>query len=86
MQTGLYNYIDRKTGIIGFANMGKEGYESYLKSMIDNDIPFQQWTGEEANKLYPCQLNVDPSIECIYEEDGGILKASVGLRTVQVTT
>ena len=64
--------------------MGKEGYQSYLDSMKDNDILFKLWTGEEANKRFPRQLNVDPSVMCIYEEDGGVLKASVGLRTIQV--
>ena len=64
--------------------MGKEGLEMYLDAMRSNGLPFELWTGREANGAFPRQLNIDPSTKCIYEEDGGILKASVALRTLQV--
>ena len=80
----LINFVCRKAGVLGFADMGKKGLDSYLDSMRVNNLPFKFWTGDEANRAYPRQLKVHPSCSCIYEEDGGVLKASVGLRALQV--
>ena len=70
--------------MIGFDYLGKEGLDSYIDAMQANNLPYELWTGEQANKMYPRQLNVNPTSKCIFEEDGGVLKASVGLRVLQV--
>ena len=74
----------RKTGLIGFDYFGKEGLDSFIDAMKTINVPYELWTGEQANRMYPRQLNVNPTSKCIFEEDGGVLKASVGLRVLQV--
>ena len=56
----------------------------YHNSLDLNGVPHKVLTGREAKKLYSCQLSIPDDDRCIFEPNGGVLKASKALRTLQV--
>ena len=52
--------------------------------MKANGVAYETLTGQELNRRYPKQFNVPSSCECVFEKDGGILKATKAVRILQV--
>ena len=81
----LHVYIYRKTGIIIFGEEKIGLVQRYAKSMEDNLVPHQVMPAREANKKYSDQLQLPEDYLCLTEEDGGILRASKAVATLQVS-
>ena len=81
----LHVYIDRKTGIIIFGEEKTGLVQRYAKSLEDNSVPHQVMPAREANKKYSDQLQLPEDYLCLTEEDGGILRASKAVATLQVS-
>ena len=85
----IFNVYDlgslfRKSGVLAIARKGQPGLDLYIESLNKNGVPYDLLTGEEANRRYPQQLKLPSDCWCIYEADGGVLKASLALKTLQV--
>lgn len=75
---------NRKTGILALGKATDSSIDLYHSSLDINGVPHKVLTGREAKKLYPRQLSIPDDDRCIFEPNGGILKASKALRTLQV--
>ena len=71
-----------KTGTIIF---GGSDVDHFIKSLEANNIEHQVLSGEEANLKYPHQLQLPNDYTCVFEEYGGILRASKAVATIQVS-
>ena len=71
-----------KTGTIIF---GGSDVDHFIKSLEANNTPHQVLSGEEANLKYPHQLQLPNDYTCVFEEHGGILRASKAVATIQVS-
>ena len=80
-----YMYYNRKTGSIIFAEEKIGLVQRYAKSMEDNLVPHQVMPAREANEKYSDQLQLPEDYLCLTEEDGGILRASKAVATLQVS-
>ena len=49
-----------------------------------NNIPHKIMTGREANREYNQQLQLPDDYLCIFEECGGILRATIAVAAMQV--
>ena len=59
--------------------------QQYAKLMEDNSVPYQVMPARDANKKYSDQLQLPEDYLCLIEEDGGILRASKAVATLQVS-
>ena len=53
-------------------------------SLSTHGVAHQVFSGSEANSRYPQQLNLPENYKCVFEEDGGILRASKAVAALQV--
>ena len=80
-----YMYYNRKTGSIIFAEEKTGLVQRYAKSMEDNSVLHQVMPAREANEKYSDQLQLPEDYLCLIGEDGGILRASKAVATLQVS-
>ena len=78
-----HTHTHRQTGITVFGDGEIVG--QYIKSLETNNTPHQCLSGEEANLKYPHQLQLPNDYTCVFEEYGGILRASKAVATIQVS-
>ncbi|XP_011404967.1 PREDICTED: uncharacterized protein LOC100633392 [Amphimedon queenslandica] len=77
-----------KTGIIVFgpeksASNSRKRIQDYIKSMEDNGVSHRVMRAKEVNDEYKDQLKLPDEYLCVSEEDGGILRASKAVDTLQ---
>ena len=75
---------NRKTGVLALGKANDSSIDLYHSSLDFNGVPHKVLTGREAKRLYPRQLSIPDDDQCIFEPNGGILKASKALRILQV--
>ena len=63
---------------------GVRGLHVYKDAMDTHNIPHDVLSAAEANRRFPDQLNLPDSCVCLLEHEGGVLKASKALATLQV--
>ena len=79
-----------KTGIYVFGSKDSKGslkgssVADYIQSMEDNGVSHRVMTAKEVNDDYNDQLKLPDDYLCVSEEDGGILRASKAVDTLQV--
>ena len=56
---------------------------SVAASLSTHGVDHQVFSGSEANSRYPQQLNLPENYKCVFEKDGGILRASKAVATMQ---
>ena len=56
---------------------------SVATSLSTHGVAHQVFSGSEANSRYPQQLNLPENYKCVFEEDGGILRASKAVAALQ---
>ena len=59
--------------------------QQYAKSIEDNSVPHQVMPASKVNKKYSDLLQLPEDYLCLTEEDGGILRASKAVATLQVS-
>ena len=74
----------RKSGIVCIGKKGSPEYKLYINAMKANGIPYEILSAQELNCRYPGQFSVPSSCECVFEKDGGVLKATKAVRILQV--
>ena len=82
-----------KTGIIVFGDRYEYtescndagGIKEYIKSLEANSVSHKIMSSQEINKKYSQQIQLPENYMCIYEEWGGILRASKAVDTIQVS-
>jgi sarcosine oxidase/L-pipecolate oxidase len=91
----LWNEIEKeskqqlyhKTGILVFGSKSdahaNSGMDEYVSSLEVNGIPHDVMSGDEVNDKYPHQLQLPHDYMCVYEEFGGILRASKAVTAIQ---
>ena len=90
LASGIRKYlIFSKTGIIVFgpeksASNSRKRIQDYIQSMEDNGVSHRIMTAKEVNDEYKDQLKLPDEYLCVSEEDGGILRASKAVATLQV--
>lgn len=77
------NSIYTPTGILVFGEKENSRIQNVIASLEENDVPFDKFTAEEANKLYSEQLNLPSSYVCVLERDGGILAPEKAITAFQ---
>ena len=76
--------IFSRTGILVFGPEGSEKVNSVAASLSTHGVDHQVFSGSEANSRYPQQLNLPENYQCVFEVDGGILRASKAVAALQV--
>ena len=67
-----------------FGEADSPDVQSYIDSMRECEVSHEVLSGKEANRRYPHQLKLPDSYSCVFEEDGGILRANKALAALQV--
>ena len=78
------SFNSRRTGILVFGPDDSVSVTETAQSLASNGIPYEEFSGEEANKKYLHQLKLPANCKCVYEKDGGILFANKALAAFQV--
>ena len=78
-----YHCLFSRTGILVFGPEGSRKVNSVATSLSTHGVAHQVFSGSEANSRYPQQLNLPENYECVFEEDGGILRASKAVAALQ---
>lgn len=73
-----------RTGILVFGPKGNSGVESVVTSLGTHGVAHEVLSGSEANSKYPQQLKLPEDFTCVFEEGGGILRASKAVFAFQV--
>ena len=78
-----------KTGIIVFgpeksASTARKKIQGYIQSLKDNSVSHKVMSPKEVNDSYNDQLKLPEDYLCVFEEDGGTLRASKAVTTLQV--
>lgn len=74
----------RKSGIACIGKKGSPEVELYVDSMNANGVANERLSAQELNRRYPKQFNIPTSSVCVFERDGGVLKATKAVRALQV--
>ena len=61
-----------------------DNIQAYIDSMKGCGVPYEAFSGKEANRRYPHQLKLPDNYSCVFEDDGGILRANRALAALQV--
>ena len=58
---------------------------THKQSLRQCNVPHEVFAGSEANRRYPDQLKLPDSYACVFERDGGILRANKAVAALQVS-
>lgn len=67
-----------------FGPKGNSGVESVVTSLSTHGVAHEVLSGSEVNSKYPQQLKLPEDFTCVFEEGGGILRASKAVFAFQV--
>ena len=84
MKIKLIIILNRKTGILMFGEADNCKLRAYIDSMKGCGIPYETFSGKEATRRYPHQLKLPDNYSCVFDQDGGLLRANRALAALQV--
>ena len=64
--------------------LNEASVEYYIQSLKDNSVSHKVMSPNEVNDSYNDQLKLPEDYLCVFEEDGGTLRASKAVTTLQV--
>jgi glycine/D-amino acid oxidase-like deaminating enzyme len=75
--------VYRRTGILVFGPSENGAMVSIADSLARGKVPYEVFSGREANLRYPHQLKIPDTYTCVYEDGGGSLNAQKSVMAFQ---